>query len=85
MFGFLGKLPCFTQSRFYIGRLIEIEKNDNAEPISYLIKTKFSLRARFGRILSVSPSQIIKITPTEVVVSDNCINNFEQELDSLSV
>lgn len=83
--GLLGKLPCFTQSRIYIGRLIEVEKNDNDEPINYLIKTKFSFRSKYGKILSVSSMQIIKITATEIIVSDNCITEAQQELNSVTI
>lgn len=68
-----NKLPCFTQSRFYLGRLIDIEKDENNQPINYLIKTKLALRPKFGKILSVASAQIIKITTTEIVVNDSLI------------
>ena len=85
MFSFdsASKLPCFTQSRVYLGRLVDVEKDSNGQIINYLVKTKFSLRAKFGKLLSISSAQIIKITATEIVVSDNYIQESENEVEMI--
>lgn len=76
-----SKLPCFTQSRVYLGRLFEVEKDENGQVINYLVKTKFSLRSKFGKTLSIASVQVIKITPTEIVVNDSYIQEPEQEAE----
>lgn len=79
-----SKLPCFTQSRIYLGRLFDVEKDQNDQVINYLIKTKFTFRTKFGKILSISNAQVVKITTTEIVVNNNIVEEPEVSAEILT-
>ena len=56
-------------------------EKDKADKIkTYLVKTKFSLRAKFGKTLSIDSSQVIKITATEIVVNDSYVQEPNNEI-----
>ncbi len=77
-------LPVYTESREYLGPLIDLDIDLNTGRIEkYFVKNKNFLKNLFQGCLIIMPSQIVAISEKKIIVKNNI--NKAENLASSSV
>ncbi len=68
----LLNLPVYTLTRFYIGRVVNVEiDRSNQQIVFYAVRPKWKLINLWQKNILISPRQVIKITSESMVVDEN--------------
>lgn len=80
----LINLPVYTQSNFYLGRIVELEINPQNNSVEkYFVKSHNFIKNIFQGKLIITASQVLSISEKRMVVKDNLKEIKELEVSPI--